>query len=94
METTTATKRPSSQEHQSNQSSLHVFPPYSSEEKKGGFPFHMDELVGKVASKMVQKLDLTTSNPESSTSSKASNLLECLGESPDFELMIEENRQI
>ena len=71
---------------QPNESSLDIFLPSSSEEKKGDFPFDMDDLAGKVASKMAQKLDkqikslkvshATTSHPESTTPSKASNLLE------------------
>ena len=82
---------------------MDVFFPPPSEKDKGGFPFDLDDFAEKVSSKMAQKLNAQktlsssagTVNPaQSTTSSNASNLLEYLDESSDFELIIEENSRI
>ena len=82
---------------------MDVFFPPPSEKDKDDFPFNLDDFAEKVASKMVQKLNAqktssssaATVNPaQSTTSSNASNLLEYLDESSDFELIIEENSRI
>ena len=81
----------------------HVFFPPPSEKDKGGFPFDLDDFAEKVVSKMAQKLNTQktssssagTVNPaQSTTSSNASNLLEYLDKSSDFEIIIEENSWI
>ncbi|CAB4003714.1 Hypothetical predicted protein [Paramuricea clavata] len=103
-DTNTQTKigsTPSRSQH-SYQSSLESFLPPTPENEKGDIPFALDAIAEKVASEVVRKLNnfgkgkqtAATFNPLSTTSLNAGNLLECLDEIPDFELIGEENSRV
>lgn len=89
-----------SHSHHSYQSTLDVFLPTLQNQKD--FPFDLETFVEKVVSKVVQKLNnsgkekksAASFNPSPTTSINARNLLECLDEVPEFELVLEENSRI